>query len=374
MIGTHSTWRGVAIARSRAGEVVSRIRPLALRSLSRMYVRDERLFVFRLRRQQKDVVSEGLSRRYSAIALIGMAREPAVKTQAVLGRHDMHDVCGRLMSDVSRLSNLGDVALILWAAAAVGYQDRAWARERLMELRPAEESHPTVAIAWSLAALCVDKDAPVGDLRERLAKRLVHAFETRSEMFPHVLRGDGRGARSHVVCFADLVYPVHALALYHQLSGDLAARLVALRCANRFCELQGEQGQWWWQYDRRTGQVVERYPVYAVHQDALAPMALLALTKATGVDYSQPIERGLDWLARAPELGGRSLIDDAADLIWRKVGRREPGKLLRYAQAAVSGVHASMRVPGLDLVFPPSIVDYEDRPDHLGWFLYAWPS
>jgi hypothetical protein len=147
-----------------------------------------------------------------------------------------------------------------------------------------------------------------------------------------------------------------------------------MRCADNFCRQQGPQGQWWWHYDRRTGRVVERYPVYAVHQDAMAPMALLALAAATGADYSEPIARGLAWLARSPELGGGSLIDDAADLIWRKVARREPGKLTRYAQAVVSSVHASMRVPGLDLVFPPAIVDYEDRPYHLGWLLYAWPA
>jgi hypothetical protein len=30
-------------------------------------------------------------------------------------------------------------------------------------------------------------------------------------------------------------------------------------------------------------------------------------------------------------------------------------------------------MPGLNLVFPPMTVDYEDRPYHPGWFLYAWP-
>jgi hypothetical protein len=365
------------VASRHGGEVadlMGRLRPLALRSLARMYRREERLFVFRLRRMAKDIASEGLSRRYSAISVIGLAGDPTVDARAVLGGHDLHDVCGRLMSDVSRLSNLGDVALILWAAAAAAYPDREWARERLMELRPAEGTYPTVAVAWSLAALCVDGDARVGDLRERLARRLVAAFESRSGIFPHVIRDYGRGARSHVACFADLVYPVHALALYHRLSGDRDARLVAMRCADHFCRQQGPQGQWWWHYDRRTGRVVERYPVYAVHQDAMAPMALLALGAATGAHYSKPIARGLAWLARSPELGGGSLIDEAADLIWRKVARREPGKLSRYAQAMVSSVHASMRVPGLDLVFPPAIVDHEDRPYHLGWLLYAWPA
>jgi hypothetical protein len=59
-------------------------------------------------------------------------------------------------------------------------------------------------------------------------------------------------------------------------------------------------------------------------------------------------------------------------VIWRKVARREPAKLSRYAQALASGIHPALRMPGLNLIFPPMAVDYEDRPYHLGWFLYAW--
>jgi hypothetical protein len=358
---------------SEAAQLVARLRPRAVRSLARMYRRDERLFAFRLRAAGREIVSEGLSRRYSAIAVIGIAGD-AGHALAALGGHDLHDVCGRLMSDVSRLSRLGDVALILWAAQAASYDDRQWAWHRLVELRPAERTHSTVDVAWSLAALCVDVEAPVGHLRKQLARRLVEAFETESAIFPHVIRRNGRGGRAHIASFADLVYAIHALALYHRLSGDRDARDVAIRCAAHVCRQQGPGGQWWWHYDRRTGRVVEGYPVYAVHQDAMAPMALLALEQATGADYSAAIVRGLAWLARSPELGGGSLIDESADVVWRKVARREPGKLSRYAQAMASGMHASMRVPGLDLVFRAVTVDREDRPYHPGWLLYAWPA
>jgi hypothetical protein len=103
-------------------------------------------------------------------------------------------------------------------------------------------------------------------------------------------------------------------------------------------------------------------------------MALFALERAAAVDLRPPIARGLAWLAHAPELGGGSLIDERADLIWRKVARREPRKLSRYAQAAASRLHPALRTPGLDVLFPPCIVDYEDRPYHLGWLLHAWPA
>ena len=92
------------------------------------------------------------------------------------------------------------------------------------------------------------------------------------------------------------------------------------------------------------------------------------------VSFDTEIRRSLHWLARSPELAGGSLIDDRAGLIWRKVARNEPAKLVRYAQAVASRLHVGLRVPGVDSVFPARAVDYEDRPYHLGWVLHAWPT
>ena len=105
----------------------------------------------------------------------------------------------------------------------------------------------------------------------------------------------------------------------------------------------------------------------------MAPMALFAIQHVAAIDMGAPIARGLDWLTHAPELRGESLIDAHAGLIWRKVARREHLKLARYTQAAASRLHPALRTPGLDILFPPGVVDYEDRPYHLGWLLHAWP-
>ena len=105
----------------------------------------------------------------------------------------------------------------------------------------------------------------------------------------------------------------------------------------------------------------------------MAPMALIALKNAGGPWFRQELSRGLDWLAHSPEIDA-SLIDPEVDLIWRKVARREPRKLSRYLQGAATRLSPWLRVPGLDHLFPPRAVDYEDRPYHLGWLLYAWPQ
>jgi hypothetical protein len=355
-------------------DFISQLRALAIRSLKRMYLPDERLFVFRLRKNGEAIIREGISRRYTAIALIGLAGEGESVSTTVLGGHTLHGVCSRLVGDIQNADNLGDVSLTLWALNSVDFPDRRPVLGRLMALRPSERTYPTVEIAWALSALCVDSKASVGDLRERLVHRLLSSFVKRTGIFPHIIGQNSGGLRSHVTCFADLVYPIQALALYFRLSEDASTIEAALQCACQICRLQGPAGQWWWHYDRRTGEVIEPYPVYAIHQDAMAPMALFALQDVTDKDFTSEVKKGVTWLAHPPELGEGSLIDGDSNIIWRKVGRREPGKLSRYVQAMATRLHPGIRVPGLDLIFPPRAIDYEDRPYHLGWLLYAWPQ
>jgi hypothetical protein len=47
--------------------------------------------------------------------------------------------------------------------------------------------------------------------------------------------------------------------------------------------------------------------------------------------------------------------------------------LSRTLQALASRTNAGLRVPGLDRLFPPGVVDYETRPYQAGWLLHAYP-
>lgn len=351
-------------------------REMAWRGLARMYQPEHRLFVFRHRRTARGIVAEGLSRRYTAIVLIALSAEDTASVQAALAGHLPEELCGRLVDEAEALANLGDVALALWAAARIGYTQRAPLRRRLLDCLSQDAAQPTVHLAWMLDALLCDASEEMAGLAVAVAERLMRAADPRSGLFPHRVGNGGSAWRAHASCFADQVYPIHALSNYARYAGgrDATQALdIAARTADRICALQGPAGQWWWHYDVRTGAVIEGYPVYAVHQDAMAPMALFALHEAGGPDWRAAVARGLDWLAASPELAGRSLVDPASDLIWRKVARREPLKFVRAAQACVSRLHPALRLPAVERLFPPTGVDYEDRPYHLGWLLYAWP-
>lgn len=362
----------IASSPASAREAVARLRAMAPAALSRMYVPVERLFAFRVVPADGSTTPQGLSRRYTAITLIGLAAD-GLDASLVLGADTPLEVCDRLIADLPRVTDLGEAALIAWAADAVGHPGSGEARRALAALGPAEGTRPTVESAWALAAFTLAGKAGDEALRQALAARVMSAFNAGSNLFAHAV-GPVRGLRTHVCCFADQVYPIFALSLHATRSGDRQALAMADGCAARICGVQGDAGQWWWHYDHRTGSVVEGYPVYAIHQDAMAPMALLALEEAGGKSWGAHVAHGLGWLAQAPELAGGSLIDTRAGMVWRKVARREPRKAARYLQAAATHLRPGLRAPGLDRLFPPGAIDHEDRPYHWGWFLYAWAA
>jgi hypothetical protein len=349
------------------------LRAMSFRGLARMYSPADHMFVFCVRRTPSGTNAEGLSPRYTAITLIGLAGEREADIARVLGPDSPELVLRTLIDALGERENLGDIALAAFAASLMKSTTVATLIERVARLGPADQVHPVVEVAWALTAMSETSVPEAVRLRPRIAERLMAAFNPQSELFPH-MTGKPAGARSHVACFADLIYPIQALSKYAAATGDARALEVASRAARRLCSLQGSAGQWWWHYDHRSGQVIEGYPVYAIHQDAMGPMGLFALFDAGGADCRAEIRRGLEWLASAPELNGGSLVDHGADLIWRKVARHEPRKAVRYLQGAASRIHAGLRVPGVDAMFPSGAIDFEDRPYHLGWLLYAWPE
>ena len=347
---------------------------IAVRALKRMYLPKERLFAFRVRRDGSALAIEGTSHRYTAIALIGLANESDEVVSSILGEQTKHDVCDRLLFDIDQANDLGEVALAVWAARVINHFNVVKAVDRLRAMQPTSGEFPTVELSWALTAL-VTAGSDVTDhfLARSIAERLVKSFRTDSDLFPHWPDGARTPSfRSHVTCFADMVYPIQALSHFHLSTGGDEVLDVVRRCGRKMCELQGPQGQWWWHFDVRTGRVVERYPVYAVHQYAMAPMAIFALQEATGDDYRESVIRSLQWLIDPPEIPD-SLIDEQADVIWRKVARHEPNKLVRRMQAVASRLHPTFRFPGMDIAFRPGQIDYESRPYCMGWILYAWP-
>jgi hypothetical protein len=144
---------------------------------------------------------------------------------------------------------------------------------------------------------------------------------------------------------------------------DDEARQMALRTARTMCELQAPLGEWSWQYDAATGRVVSRYPVYAVHQHAMAPMMLFAAGEACDWDFSGFIYKGLAWISGNNELR-LNFVEPSLGLVWRCVYLQPVDN---YADTALRMLDLRNGTSGARLK-----VRYECRPYELGWLLYAF--
>lgn len=359
------------VTRSPAG--VRELQEMCLPALRRMYRPESGLFAFRIRRAAEGLQVEGTSPRYTSIVLIGLSRCHSDQSNRVLGDEPIRRLMLRHKQNVLRSGGLGDIGLTIWACLLHGDEEVVELFTRLRTLYQVGSSHATVELAWALAGLSqAGSPKTTKSLRDQLAGALLESCQDSTGLWPHSIGPSAPWLRAHVGCFADQVYPMQALSLYATVSNRDDARHAAERCARSLCAAQGQSGQWWWHYDIRSGGIVEEYPVYAVHQHAMGPMALRDLHQAGGADFSAAIERGLAWLRAAPELRGGTLIDRSEGVVWRKVGRRDPFKLVRKLQAAASSVHAALRVPGTHTLFPARAIDFESRPYEYGWMLYAW--
>ncbi|MFD8410232.1 hypothetical protein ACFV2Q_00425 [Streptomyces sp. NPDC059650] len=366
--------------------LAERLLALAEAGLPQMYLPGPETFVFtRVGTAAPDgtrrVERRGTSTRYAAITALGAQYLPEDRQQAVFGGHTAAAFTNLLVERLPGVDNLGDAALVAWAAAETGHPKLGDALARVAALDDPHRPQYTVEAAWVLSALVAAR--PTVDVEDRLVAardRLLGARATTdSPLFPHATApGLVPGYRSHVACFADQTYPIQALARLHASGPDPEALRAANMCAARICTLQGDGGQWWWHYDARTGGVVEGYPVYSVHQHAMAPTALFDLADAGGTDFGAAVRRGLGWMTAVPEIRGpdgtprEPMIREEFGVTWRKVYRGDPAKAVRAARGLTTRLAPHARLAPLDRLFRPLSVDRECRPYEFGWLLHAW--
>jgi len=304
----------------------------------------------------------GRSLRYTLICLLGLQKAKAAGLDVPIDPGELRDLA---MDQIdSPEMTAGDLALLMWADSraemsamdAIGYRLHKRLGADLPDLEGLELSWIVIGAARGGAH----------ELCERaLSKQLARA-RAPGRLFNH--RDSGRRAR--FPNFATQIYGVLALAVAARSGhGGDRTLAVARRVAGRLLELQRPDGGWPWIFDAQRGKVVEPYEVYSVHQDAMAPMALLELTEVTGdTKYRDAAIRGLDWIFGRNDLG-REMLDRRAGILYRSI-RRKPGfdRALLYANTGTS----SLGRAALSGLRGPLEVNPTDRPYHLGWILEAW--
>lgn len=338
-----------------------------------MFVPARGVFCHRLVETKGGLVPEGLSPRYTMMTLLGLNRYGRSGHRSPFR---VRDLTGELMRNINWLEGIGDLGLLLWTCAEITPELLEDCTERTnaaaaLECSREAKTGSTMELAWFLTGVAKRVLAEPAQRRHwdgvaRACYDLLKRNQGPSGFFGHLATGTGlRGwLRGRIGSFADQVYPIFALVHFAEAFQVEQALVLAEACARAICEVQGSLGQWWWHYNARSGRVVQRYPVYSVHQDGMAPMALLALSRATGHDFREPVVKGLQWI-----FGHNELRQDMRDLprsvIWRSIRFSNRSRLVQHelrfwCQSDFDGASSA----GLTVL-------HECRPYHLGWLLYA---
>lgn len=354
----------------RLGELTA----LAIAGLRPMLDPATRLFCHRLVRTRSGLVREGVSLRYSAMTLLGLHRLKSCGKQLPV---DIQPILDALLENVGWMDNIGDVGLVLWLLAEAA-PDRLNKFHEAMNLEHALERHPgaqegrTMELAWFLTGLSCAAIARraelsgVSDLAAETYRRLeenlgesgIFGHQSGHATFGGLLRG-------RIGSFADQTYAIYAISRFVAAFEEDEPLSAARNCAEAICGAQGPLGQWWWHYDSASGEAVRGYPVFSVHQDAMAPMALLSLGKLLGEDFSEFVAKGIRWVGGQNELGV-DLRDGRAGVIWR--GIQLTAKFQMYLDDFLGMIRNRADVGAHREI----AVLRECRPYELGWLLYAF--
>jgi hypothetical protein len=315
---------------------------------------------------------------YSAMSAIGLQRDAGVHRPDLQVNRTLDAV---YTSAVGNKSPISVLAAATWCLA-LGEDDRTngLLAELGQRFEPSASSSMDIGLVLAAAAAAVDmfpkngapKIVAAGAIRELQAR-----FSSRAQLFGGTARAfrPRQAFQQRLTTFASQVYPVHGLAEFARATGSDVPH-EAVHAADRLVERQGPLGQWWWIYSVRTGEVLEGYPVYSVHQHAMAFMALAPLQRLGLRSYRDPLERGLEWVFGENELGV-SLADYERRLVSRCIqplggavdgpmGLARSHWLKVVASSWTSRTKSGARPSPGELEIAP-----ECRPYELGWLLYA---
>ena len=345
---------------------------VAVKGLVSLFDGKELLFRRRITLREGAFRREAASQKRTVIALLGL------KCLSDSGRQqpfDLASIENSVFQDKSWIEGVGDLGVLIQFAAEYNPNRLALLADRF-DLESALSSFPdgrearTAALSSFLAGISHAKLSSPDSLPD-LTDAAVDTYHLLQEnqgpggIFAHAgLPGLLQQPFSNRFgTIADQMHAIYALTTFARAFGIEEPLADALNCANTIRALQGDKGQWWFLYDKRSSQTVNRYPVRSICQNGMAPMALLALAEATGQNFDDAICSGLSWVGGANELGV-DLRDWQHGVIWDSIEPRS--RITNFCDSALNLIHCSRKSPDENLR-----VRFEARPDHFGWLLYA---
>jgi hypothetical protein len=346
---------------------------LALRSLTALFDEGEKLFSRRVMSIRNGLRRDPASRKHTIMAVLGLHR---LAQSSGAGPFDIDAIQDAVLQDRSWVNSAADLGLLTWFTAVCRPDQldlvfKEFDFEKALSIYPDGREAQTTALALFLSGISFARIAdpqPQLDLTDVAveAYHLLESNQSQRGIFGHA--GNAKFPRhksvSRLGTFADQASAIFALSMFAKAFEVDEPLDPALACGNAICAAQGDLGQWWFLYNRQTGGVVGRYPLHSLNQYGLAPSALLTLGEVTGRNFSEPISKGLSWVARGNMLRNHFSLIELTSL-WDSIGPAR--KLAEYLKATL----------GLFIPFHNSHsqffeVRYEAQAENFGWLLYAF--
>ncbi|GBD89443.1 hypothetical protein BMS3Abin04_00148 [bacterium BMS3Abin04] len=343
---------------------------LSLDALNEMYIPEKKVFYEKKKLIDGKIVYTGESIRYTLINLLGLHK--ALQYGLTID-FELNEILDYHIENIQKIKSIGDIGLLLWNCSRI-------APEKITKILPKINfasiltDYPdaqkgfTNELAWLLIGLISASTfnssftSVINKLPHEVYKILRNNYGGHGIFSHSTIRGLKTFSRSRVGSFADQIYPIYAFTMYSKSFQNEEALMVAKECGETIVKHQGEQGQWWWHYDSLTGKILSKYPVYSVHQDSMAKLALSMLGKAINRNFSEEILKGARWMD-----GDNSMNKTMFDLENRMIYRRiSPLKVNRISNIIFS-LLGKEKLPKKNSLRTL----YETWSYHYGWILFA---
>jgi len=313
----------------------------------------------------------GRSARYTLMVELGLMRAQATGYLVPFDLEELDAVVWRAL-EAGELTP-GDIGLMLWADARREGQRGGELANRLdvaLAVTGGLGAPLGMELGWIVTGLAHHVAAGGSTRGTRLLEDALNQLLLRNRAPSALIRHFGdTGWRRRFPNFATQIYSVLALAVVARHGLDDRALPAAIATADRLLEMQLPDGGWPWLFDAERGTVVERYEIYSVHQDAMAPMALIELWEVCAAPrFTDAVARSLAWIHGGNELGV-DMVDRASGLVLRSI-RRKPGQDRLWAGAKTAASLAGLSTQGVTARLTET--NPTDRPYHFGWVLEAW--
>ena len=322
----------------------------------------------------KTATFEGVNTRYTLINLIGLHKAESNNFKISLKtKIDLKTILRNQITNLTYYKSAGDIGLLLWATSLISPDEIHTILPKInfnniLNIYKDARTKTTMELSWLLIGILMASTfsqtfkISICNLPSKLYKLIRNNYGGNG-IFGHVSNESLSGKlRSSAGNFADQVYPIYAFVLFSKLMKHEEALLIAEQTAQKICKLQGDRGEWMCHYNVKNGDVISKYPIYSIQQDALAPIALYSIQTATGKNYEKYIFKGFDWLTENSL--NTDMVSNEHNVIWDGIG---PDKTYRKVKSTLSNLGIIKIIEYKKLK-----VFKECSSFHLGWLLYAF--